>query len=191
MRSVKTYTEIYERRLTMKNSSIQIRAFAAGTVLGMLCVASATEARAGENAATVYRESTKPAVSVESLETYTLVKLNRVYFNYEASDLSAEEKIALNDLARQFSGTTQAVIELRGYADGMESAQGGGALGAKRSQRIADYLIAKGVPPDSILLVAADGMSDDSRSRNPEHRRVDIRVFTAAKSGEGDTASKP
>ena len=165
----------------MKNSSFQIRAFAVASVMGMLCVASVTEARAAETAGSVYRESTRPAVSVESLESYMLVKLNRFYFNYEASDLSAEEKIALNDLARQFSGTTQAVIELRGYADGMESAQGGGALGAKRSQRIADYLIAKGVPPDSILLVAADGMSDDGSSMNPEHRRVDIRVFTAAK----------
>ena len=174
----------------MKNNSFQIRAFAVASVMGMLCVASVTEARAAETAGSVYRESTKPAVSVESLETYTLVKLNRVYFNYEASDLSAEEKLALNDVARRFSASTQSVIELRGYADGMESAQGAG-LGAKRSQTIAHYLSAKGIPPDSILLVAGDGMSDDGRSMNREHRRVDIRVFTAAKSGEGDTASKP
>jgi outer membrane protein OmpA-like peptidoglycan-associated protein len=168
----------------MKNGSFQIRAFAAASVLGMVCVAAITDARAEEIASSVHREPSKPPVSVENLETYTLVKLNRVYFNYEATDLRPEEKIILNAVVKCFSGTAQSVIELRGYTDAMESAQRGPALGARRSHAIAQYLTANGVPSDSILLVALDGMSDEDKSMNPEHRRVDIRVFSGTASGE-------
>jgi outer membrane protein OmpA-like peptidoglycan-associated protein len=171
----------------MKHSSFLIHAFTVASVLGMLSVSSITEAHAAENAGSVYREASKPSVSVENLETYTLLKLNRVYFNYESSNLSREEKIALNDVAKRVSGSTQSMIELRGYSDGMESAQRGRALATQRSQTIAHYLIANGVPQGNILLVAPDGMNDEAKSMNPEHRRVDIRVFTAAGSAEADT----
>ena len=171
----------------MKHSSFLIRVFVAASVLGMVDVALVTEAHAEENASLPYREASKPPISVETLESYTLVKLNRVYFNYESSNLSREEKIALNDVAKRVSGSTQSMIELRGYSDGVESAQRGRVLATQRSQTIADYLNANGVSSDSILLMALDGMSDKDRSMNPEHRRVDIRVFTPGDSGEGET----
>ena len=171
----------------MKHSSFLIRVFVAASVLGMVDVALVTEAHAEENASLPYREASKPPISVETLESYTLVKLNRVYFNYEASDLSPKEKIALNEIVRRLSSATPSVIELRGYTDGMESARRGTVLASKRSQAIADYLNANGVSSDSILLIALDGMSDKDRSMNPEHRRVDIRVFTPGDSGEGET----
>src|SRR5437762_7170639 len=81
--------------LAMNCISFLIRAFAAAGVLAVLGVASVKEAYAQENASPGYREASKPPMSVESLETYTLVKLNRVYFRYEASNLSPKEKIAL------------------------------------------------------------------------------------------------
>ena len=171
----------------MKPSSFLIHALTAASVLGMLCVSSITAAHGAENSGSVYPETSKPVVSAENLESYTLVKLNRVYFNYEASDLSPEEKIVLNEVARRASGTTQSVVELRGYSDGMESAQRGTVLATQRSQMIAHYLTANGVAQDSILLVASDGMKDEAKSINPEHRRVDIRVFTVVGSGEADT----
>jgi outer membrane protein OmpA-like peptidoglycan-associated protein len=171
----------------MKHSSFLIHAFTAASVLGILCVSSITEAHAAESAGSVYQQASKPLASAENLEAYTLVKLNRVYFNYEASDLSTEEKIALNEVARRVSGTTQSVVELRGYSDGMESAQRGTVLATQRAQTIARYLTANGVAQERILLVASDGMNDEAKSMNPEHRRVDIRVFTAAGSGEADT----
>jgi outer membrane protein OmpA-like peptidoglycan-associated protein len=170
----------------MRQTFFLIQAFAAAGVLGILGVASVTEAQAQESASLVYRQAPRPAMSIESLESYTLVKLNRVYFNYEASHLSRKEKIALNEMVRRFSAGTQFVIELRGYTDGMESEQRGTALGTRRSQTIAQYLTANGIPSKSILLVTLDEMSDQGRSMNPEHRRVDIRVFAPADSGEGE-----
>jgi hypothetical protein len=54
---------------------------------------------------------------------------------------------------------------------------------AQRSQTIADYVASNGVPSDGMLLVAADGITDDGRSMNSENRRVAIRLFTVANSG--------
>jgi hypothetical protein len=60
----------------MKHSSFLIRAFAAAGVLVILGGASITRAHAEENARPVYREASKPTMSIEILETYTVLKLN-------------------------------------------------------------------------------------------------------------------
>jgi outer membrane protein OmpA-like peptidoglycan-associated protein len=122
--------------------------------------------------------------------------LNRVFFQYEQNVLSPKEKVALDALASRFSRAPQSVIELRGYTDGMESAQHEAALGTKRSQTIAEYLGARGIPSDSILLVATGEPDDQDKSMNPQHRRVDIRVFSATGPGNVNAtrqsaASKP
>ncbi len=170
----------------MKKSSLLVRVLGAGAVVGMLSIgllsllAHAERARAEENVSRLMdRNTSKAAVRAESLEAFTLVTLKRVYFRYDESNLSSQEKIALNGLVNSFHRDTQSVIELRGYTDGMESSHTGTTLGITRSQTIARYLTASGIPPDRILLVATNGMSDEVRSMNPEHRRVDIRVFTA------------
>ncbi|MBV8812711.1 MAG: OmpA family protein [Acidobacteriaceae bacterium] len=117
------------------------------------------------------------------------MSLKRVYFRYDESNLSTQEKIALNGVVDSFRRDTQSVIELRGYTDGMESLHSGTTLGITRSQTIARYFMASGIPAKSILVVPTNGISDDERSMNPEHRRVDVRLFTPAGSGESGTYS--
>ena len=168
----------------MKYNPISIRVFAStATVLAMLSVGYIPQVHAEENLnGSVGRETSKPPITAEGLEAYTLATLNRIYFQYDQSVLNPKEKATLDVLVSRFSRTTESVIELRGYTDGMESAGHETALGTKRSQTIADYLIARGIPPQSILLVGIDGTDDQDRSIDPEHRRVDIRVFTVADS---------
>jgi len=145
-------------------------------VLGMLGFGSILHAE--ENGSTgIAREVVKSSISAESLEQCELVGLKRVYFQYDGSELTVKEKSTLTALANEFSQETQAIVELRGYTDGKE-AQSKTALGAKRSEAIAHYLEAKGVPASSILLVGTDGADEQDGSANPEHRRVDVRVFT-------------
>lgn len=170
----------------MRYHSLLLHHFAAAGLAVTLGAAFIPEARAAENAKTVYTTTAEPKVNAESLEAYTMVALDRVYFNYERSDLSAKEKKLVNAALLRFSTTPQAVIELRGYEDGMESRQNETALGNARSQVIAQYLIANGVPSSRILSVATDATSGEDRSANPEHRRVDIRVFASPGSMEGN-----
>jgi outer membrane protein OmpA-like peptidoglycan-associated protein len=165
----------------MKYTSLSIRTIiSTAAVLGMLSTGYASEAYAEENANLAIRETSKLPINAESLEDCTLVTLDRIFFQYDQSALTTKEKATLDGLASRFSRMSESVIELRGYMDGMESTQHETALGSKRSQAIADYLVARGVPSTSILLVATDGTDDQDRSLNPEHRRVDVRVFTVS-----------
>lgn len=174
----------------MKHNSLLIRAFTAVGVLSMLSITPFPEARAEENVSrSMDRETPKSIISTESLEACTLVSLKRVYFRYEDSNLSAEEKAALNGLVSRFASAPHSVIELRGYTDGMESVQRGTTLGTLRSQAIARYLIASGVPSERVLVVALNEISEEEKSMNAEHRRVDIRVFTTTGSGASDVHS--
>lgn len=168
----------------MKNNSIVIRTCTAACVLSIfITLVPISKLDAKENPDVIAHSVATPSITAESLETFNLVKLMRVYFNSEESALSAEEKTALNRLAKTFGNAPQSIIELRGYIDGMESMRlPSTALGTIRSRAIAQYLTANGVPSEKILLVAVSGMADESRSANPEHRRVDIRVFTAPSS---------
>ncbi|HEY7302860.1 MAG TPA: OmpA family protein [Bryobacteraceae bacterium] len=162
--------------------NLSIRTFAVTAVtLALLGVGSLSELRAQENASHLTgQEASKPPINTEDLESCTLVTLNRVFFRYDQKVLSAEEKVALDALANRFSRTAQSVIELRGYTDGMESSQHETELGTIRSQAIADYLVARGIPSDSILLVPTGAGDDQDKSMNPQHRRVDVRVFATA-----------
>jgi len=171
----------------VKNTCLSVHTLAATFVIGMLGVVSVTEAHAEEIASSVYRQTAKSPVSIEALENYTLEKLTRVYFGSEKSDLTVEEKAALDDVVRRFSGSTESVVELRGYMDGLESAQDKTGLDATRSQTVARYLTRNGIPADRILLVAPGWATDGDPQKNPEHRRVDVRVFTVVGSG-GNTA---
>jgi len=165
----------------MKHNPFLNHTFAVTAItLGMLSAGSISEVRAAESVShAAQREPSKTPIRAEDLESCTLVTLNRIFFHYEQNTLSPEEKATLDGLATRFSRAPQSVIELRGYTDGMEFVQRETALGEKRSQTIADYLVARGVPSSSILLVATGGADDEDRSMNPQQRRVDVRVFTA------------
>jgi outer membrane protein OmpA-like peptidoglycan-associated protein len=176
----------------MKYTSLSIRTLVStAAVLGMLSTANASKAYAEENANLSTRETSKLPIDAEGLEDCTLATLDRIFFQYDQSTLSPKEKATLDGLANRFSRMPESVIELRGYTDGMESAQHETELGSKRSQAIADYLVARGVPSASILLVAIDGTDDQDRSLNPEHRRVDVRVFTVGDSISAKETRQP
>jgi outer membrane protein OmpA-like peptidoglycan-associated protein len=176
----------------MRYRPLLLHTFTAASLLVAFGAVSIPTAQAADYANAGYTKTGKTSVNPESLEAYTLVALDRVYFKYEQSNLSAKEKNVLKDTLSRFYSNPKAVIELRGYADGMESRQGETALGNTRAQVIARYLTANGVPPGRIVSVAPDEVSDaatsdEDSSMNPQHRRVDIRVFEApdgAKSGE-------
>jgi outer membrane protein OmpA-like peptidoglycan-associated protein len=159
----------------MKKSSVLIRIFGVLVVLG---VPSGSVLVAEESVIRITdRQTSNSTISAENLETFALLSLKRIYFGFEDSNLSVEEKDVLDGLLTSLPRGKQSAIELRGYTDGIESAETGIALGATRSQTIARYLVANGISPQRILVVSLNAISDEEKSMNPEHRRVDIRVF--------------
>jgi outer membrane protein OmpA-like peptidoglycan-associated protein len=116
-------------------------------------------------------------VSGDVLESYRLVKLKRVYFALGKADLSMEDQISLGQFARRFCRMNQIVIELRGYADGAGSTDQDLALSMQRADTIARSLTEGGVLSQRIRLVGLGEIDERGPKDNPEHQRVDIRIF--------------
>ena len=121
-----------------------------------------------------------PAVAasrVQSLESYRLVTLTSAHFVAASLDLSADEKMALDDLAKRVCHTSETVVELRGYADGAGSTKRDVALSAERARAVEKFLIERGVPADRIIRLGLGEVDPSGPALRAEHQRVDVRVF--------------
>jgi OOP family OmpA-OmpF porin len=115
--------------------------------------------------------------TAEALESYRLVKLHRIYFALGKADLSIEDEASLGQVVRRFCRTNQVVIELRGYADGTGSVERDLTLSTKRAEAIARSLAANGIPSQRIHVAGLGEVDETGPRDNPEHQRVDIRIF--------------
>jgi flagellar motor protein MotB len=57
------------------------------------------------------------------------------------------------------------------------------ALSTERAQVIQTFLIERGVPTDRILVLGIGAVDPAGPALNPDHQRVDIRVFVQAANG--------
>ena len=119
-----------------------------------------------------YRE-----MASDALENYRLTSLNRIYFTSGKSDTSREEKTALGKLVNTVGAGS--IIELRGYADGTGSTEKNFALSTARAEAVAKVLIGSGIPSDRVRVIGLGAVDADGPALNPEHQRVDLRVFVA------------
>lgn len=148
-----------------------------GLVVLVMAGISSVQAYGRENSARIYRE-TGPALSnAEALENYTLASLNRIYFATGKCDLSRDEKTSLGNLVKRLGLTSQSVVELRGYADGAGSPQQNLALSMARAEAIARFLRKSGVPSPRVRVIGLGEIDPDGPALQPEHQRVDLRVF--------------
>jgi outer membrane protein OmpA-like peptidoglycan-associated protein len=147
-------------------------------VLGVAMLASVGSALGGSSVAPADQRVARP--SVESLENYTLLSRDSAHFKLGKVDLSTEERASLAGLANRLVQTRQAVIELRGYADGAGSTEQNVALSSERADVIQRLLIERGVAADRIVAFGLGAVDPAGPALNPDHQRVDIRVFLQA-----------
>jgi outer membrane protein OmpA-like peptidoglycan-associated protein len=143
--------------------------------LGAVVIASTTALTGAGSENVVAPERFDTSHDGEALENCRLVSLTSVHFASANAGLSAAEETSLRRLVKRYGLTNGLVIELRGYTDGIGSVEGNLALSTKRTQAIARFLIENGIPQQRIQPLGL-GEIDDS-GPNPEHRRVDVRIF--------------
>ena len=148
-------------------------------VFGIVLIASIPSLKAASpgNVAPSHYDAAGVPVSPEALEDYRLVKLKRVYFASSKSEITVADEISLGQFVRRFCRTNQFVIELRGYADDAGSLDHGLALSTRRAEAIAQYLTKSGILPQRIRLIGLGEIDPNRLTDNPEHQRVDIRIF--------------
>ncbi len=96
----------------------------------------------------------EPAGPDETLSTYLEeIGMNVVLFDYDSSDLDAEDRAILQTQARWLNGNSFSVT-VEGHADERGTRDYNLALGDRRANSIKNYLVALGVSADRINTIS-------------------------------------
>jgi outer membrane protein OmpA-like peptidoglycan-associated protein len=83
----------------------------------------------------------------------TAVQLDPILFDFESARLNAKARTRLEQALPKFAAASGTRFLVRGYADRIGSSRYNQRLSQKRAEAVRDYLVAKGLPADSIQAV--------------------------------------
>ncbi len=109
------------------------------------------------------------------------VVLRNVFFDFNSATLKPESYAELNRLAAVLKQYPGIVVEISGHTDNVGSYQYNLKLSQKRAEAVVEYLIAQGVPPES-LVAKGYGPSkpiapNDTEEGRALNRRVEAKVI--------------
>lgn len=172
-----------------------------GAVVGLLSGSDATERRqralvgAGVGGLTggaigVYQDKQERAMRerlagsgvevVRQGDNITLDLPHGVTFGFDSSTLKPEFHGTLDRVADTLREYEQTIIEVAGHTDSVGSEQYNQALSERRARAVADYLVARGVNRERLIIVGAGESrpvaSNETESGRAENRRVEVTV---------------
>lgn len=101
--------------------------------------------------------------------------LTEVFFGFDSADLKPETKAKLDEAATQAMGAAGANVVINGFADPRGASTYNVALSIRRAEAAREYLVAKGVDPDQVIM-AYFGEDAARRATFAEDRRVSIEL---------------
>ena len=135
----------------MKTRTLILTAAVASLSL-VACKKQPPEVAAETTAATTTAEA-GPSTKEEAVETMR-ANFQRVQFDTDSAELSAESKRALNANASIMQRYPDIRIEIEGHADERGTTDYNIALGEKRARTVSKYLVEKGISPRRITVVS-------------------------------------
>lgn len=150
------------------------------TLLSVLVVTACSSTGDAENSVPVeaVSEILQNDVQISELERQALAT-TVFYFSFDSDELSAQDRDTLVYHAERLKGSTDLTIRLEGHASEEGTREYNLALGERRGNSIAMFLIANGVARSQIEVVsygeeqpAVVGSTQDDLSKN---RRVEIK----------------
>lgn len=120
--------------------------------------------------------------TMDAMNKYQLAKSATVLFAVGDSKLTEEDKMQLDDFAKQAEGLDRYVIEVQGFTDKTGSASVNDVLSQKRAEAVARYLNNEHKIPvrsiDTLGSGYAQPVGDDkTRDGRKQNRRVEVRLF--------------
>ena len=98
---------------------------------------------------------------------------DRILFDYDSSELSAEAKLTLDKQSRFLRVNSDLTFTIEGHCDERGTREYNLALGEKRATAVRDYLVIEGISPDRIRVIsygkekpAVVGSNDMAWSKN-------------------------
>lgn len=172
-----------------------------GAVVGLLSGSDATERRqralvgAGVGALTGgavghYQDKQERAMRerlagsgvevVRQGDNITLDLPHGVTFAFDSANLRPEFHGTLDRVAETLREYGQTIIEIAGHTDSVGSEQYNQSLSERRARAVADYLVARGVSRDRLIIVGAGETrpvaSNETEAGRAENRRVEVTV---------------
>lgn len=103
-----------------------------------------------EEPAPVLAPDPAPPIEVKEL----VANFQRVYFDYDASELSADARQALSQNAEILQRKSNIRVEVQGHADQRGSTEYNLALGERRADSVVQHLIASGITSNRLKTVS-------------------------------------
>ena len=101
--------------------------------------------------------------------------LTEVFFGFDSAELSTEAQNELDEAATQAMGAAGATVVINGFADQRGTSTYNVGLSIRRGEAAREYLVAKGVDPDQIVM-AYFGEDAANRATFAEDRRVTVEL---------------
>jgi OmpA-OmpF porin, OOP family len=144
---------------------------------------AANKAAIDSNKAAVDAQAVEASKRFAALNDYDVKDQATVRFASGSSDISGEDEAALNKLAKNATGLTGYIIQVKGFADSSGNAAMNQNLSMDRAQNVIAYLIQKcNVPVRHIVAPGAMGeaapaASNETTTGRAENRRVEVKVL--------------
>jgi len=138
--------------------------------------------QANQSATQAANRVTSLAGTVENLDNYKSVSDTTVLFGFDKSQLTRQDKQALDDFAAQLQNQKHYIVQVEGYTDATGSADYNYQLSQRRADAVIQYLAQKyNVPPHKIFLIGLGKDNPVAQNSNAagraKNRRVDVRLM--------------
>ncbi len=120
-----------------------------------------------------------------ALQEGSIIELKNLYFNFNDASIRANARQDLDDLAEVLKKYPDMEIEIASYTDAVGSKDYNLGISQKRAEKVAEYLVAKGIDSDRLLPIGYGESGIRNRCKNgvkcsdKEHqynRRIEIKV---------------
>lgn len=121
-----------------------------------------------------------PELSANNLRSGETIKLEKIYFQPDSTQMEADSKPTLNELYEFLQENPSIVIEVGGHTNGIPSNEFCDQLSTARAKSVAQYLVGLGLPTSRITYKGYGKRNPVATNSTPEGRaknqRVEIKI---------------
>ncbi|MBI4902573.1 MAG: OmpA family protein [Acidobacteria bacterium] len=152
------------------------------TAQGAASAASLAQQQAADARLYATNRSDTIEKTIEGIDQLKLTKTTNVLFNTGRSELTADAKAALDELAKQAAQLKRFAVEVQGFTDSTGSTALNLQLSQRRAENVARYFtVQHQLPLRNIHMIgvgtAAPIADNTTRAGRKQNRRVEIRLF--------------
>lgn len=117
-----------------------------------------------------------PALTAGRLRSGQTIRLEKLYFDADSSNIKKISKPVLNELYQFLADNPFIVVEIRGHTNGIPSNEYCDKLSTARAKSVAGYITQKGIDPKRVVYKGYGKREPIASNKTPDGRRRNQRV---------------